>query len=75
MLLIKTQMIEVGLQSGTVEKVLLEISNGLDEENEELIKKIAAAMDPILILVVGAIVGGIVFAVYCPIFSIINSIN
>lgn len=63
-------MVAVGEASGRLEDALDEIARYYGRELERSIKLITALLEPVLILVVGAIVGFIVFATLLPIFQI-----
>lgn len=63
-------MISVGEGSGKVTEALEEIANVYEREVDQSIKIMSSLMEPLLILVVGAIVGFIVFAMLLPVFNI-----
>ena len=63
-------MIAVGEEGGRLEESLAEISIVYEKEVEQSIKIMTALLEPVLILVVGAVVGFIVFAMLLPIFNI-----
>ena len=63
-------MIAVGEQGGKLEGTLAEISTVYDREVDQAITIATALLEPILILIVGAVVGFIVFAMLMPIFNI-----
>ena len=63
-------MIAVGEQGGKLEGALAEVSAVYEREVDQAIKIATALLEPILILVVGAVVGFMVFAMLMPIFNI-----
>ena len=63
-------MVMVGEKSGRLVESLEEIADVYEREVEQSIKIMSSLMEPILILVVGAIVGFIVFAMLLPVFNI-----
>ena len=63
-------MISVGEESGRVAEALGEIANVYERETEQSIKIMSSLIEPLLILVVGAVVGFIVFAMLLPVFNI-----
>lgn len=63
-------MIAVGEEGGHLEESLAEIANVYEREVEQSMKIMASLLEPILILIVGGIVGFIVFAMLLPIFNI-----
>jgi type IV pilus assembly protein PilC len=70
-----TQMLTVGEKSGTLEEVLEEIGTYYAQEAEEDLKNIAQVIEPILILVVGVLVGLIVVSIIAPIYSLIGDLQ
>jgi len=63
-------MVAVGEESGRLEDALTEVSRLYERELERGMKIMTALLEPALILVVGAIVGFIIFATLLPIFQI-----
>ena len=63
-------MIAVGEEGGKLEESLSEIANTYEKEVEQALKIMTALLEPLLILIVGAVVGFIVFAMLLPIFDI-----
>lgn len=63
-------LISIGEESGNLTEILEEIADSYESETNEQIKIITTLLEPILILVVGLIIGFIVFAILLPIFSI-----
>ncbi len=69
------QMIRVGEESGDMESMLTTLANYYDEEVETTTATVMAAIEPLLIVVLALIVGGIVFAVIMPLGSIYASLE
>ena len=65
-----TQMINVGEQTGALDTMLSKIA-----EFYGTVEALLKAMEPIMIVVLGSIVGGMIVAMYLPIFSVINTIQ
>jgi len=63
-------MIAVGEESGKLDDSLAEIGDAYEREIQQAIKLITTLLEPLLILVVGAVVGFIVFAMLLPIFDV-----
>jgi type II secretory pathway component PulF len=61
--------VAVGEESGNVGEALTEVANHYEREAERLLQTMATLLEPMLILVVGAVVGFIVMAVLLPIFE------
>lgn len=65
-----TRMIAIGEKSGSLEQLLEKISVFYDEQVSAAVKGLTAMIEPLLIGLMGALVGTIVFAVFMPIFEI-----
>ncbi len=63
------QMIQVGEQSGELEKMLYKIADVFENEVESTIMRLTAYLEPVMILVMGSIVGFIVLSICLPIFE------
>ncbi|MDH3296887.1 MAG: type II secretion system F family protein [Gemmatimonadota bacterium] len=70
-----TQMISVGEETGDLDGMLTKIADFYDEEVDVAVEALLKAMEPIMIVVLGSIVGGMIVAMYLPIFSVINTIQ
>lgn len=64
------QMIEVGEQSGALDTMLSKIADFYDDEVDDAVGNLTAMMEPILMLFLGTTVGGLVIAMYLPIFKL-----
>lgn len=69
-----TQMVSVGEQTGALSSMLGKVADFYDEEVNTAVEALVALMEPILILVLGGLVGGIIIAMYMPMFDIIGKI-
>ncbi len=69
-----TQMVSVGEQTGALSNMLGKIADFYDEEVNQSVEALVALMEPILILVLGGLVGGVIIAMYMPMFDIIGKI-
>ncbi|HEY5594225.1 MAG TPA: type II secretion system inner membrane protein GspF [Nitrospiria bacterium] len=65
-----THMIAVGEKSGELEPMLVRVSEAYDNEVEAIIGTLTALLTPVMILVMGAIIGFIVMAILLPIFEL-----
>ncbi len=70
-----TQMINVGEQTGTIDEMLDKIADFYDDEVDTAVEALLAAMEPILIVFLGVVVGGMIVAMYLPIFDMINVVG
>ncbi len=69
------QMIAVGEETGNIDGMLAKISDFYDTEVESLTESLTSLMEPLMIAVIGIIVGGMVIALYLPMFSIYDLIE
>lgn len=65
-----TQMIQVGEESGTMEKVLAEVSNFYEEEIDDTMKNLSSIIEPVLVMVIGAVVGVLAVGLIMPIYNL-----
>ncbi|WP_104193410.1 type II secretion system F family protein [Cryobacterium sp. Y82] len=70
-----TQMIAVGEDVGTLELMLDKIADFYDQEVHTTTEQLTAMIEPLLIAFLGVVIGGMVVALYLPIFSIASMIN
>lgn len=68
------QMIAVGEQAGTMEDNLKDLATFFEEELELELNTITVLIEPLLILVIGGVVGVVAFAVIWPMYSLVNQI-
>jgi type IV pilus assembly protein PilC len=69
------QMISVGEQTGALDTMLSKIADFYEDEVDTAVANLMTLMEPILILFLGTVVGGIVISMYLPIFSLINQLT
>jgi len=70
-----TQMINVGEQTGTIDEMLDKIADFYDDEVDTAVEALLAAMEPLLIVFLGVVVGGMIVSMYLPIFDMINVVG
>ena len=70
-----TQMMAVGEDSGSLETMLEKISEFYDQEVEATTEQLTSLIEPIMILGIGIIVGGMIVALYLPIFNVFELIQ
>jgi len=70
-----TNLISVGEDAGNLEEMLYKLSDYYDVEIDATIRALASLIEPLLIIVIGIIVGIIVVSLYLPIFNLVNIIN
>ena len=69
-----TQMIGVGEQTGAMDAMLQKIADFYEDEVDAAVKDMLTAIEPIMIVVLGVIVGGVVISMYLPLFSLIGKL-
>ena len=69
-----TQMIGVGEQTGAMDAMLQKIADFYEDEVDAAVKDLLAAMEPMMIVILGVVVGGIVISMYLPLFSLIGQL-
>jgi type IV pilus assembly protein PilC len=69
------RMITAGEQTGKIDSMLERIADFLDEEIETILSGLTALIEPILIVFLGVVVGGIVICMFLPIFKMSEIIN
>ncbi|HKV76369.1 MAG TPA: type II secretion system F family protein [Gemmatimonadales bacterium] len=68
-------MISVGESTGGLDEMLSKIADFYDEEVDVAVGALLSLMEPIMIVVLGVIVGGMVVAMYLPIFDMVNAVQ
>ena len=69
------QMMAVGEETGALDEMLEKIADFYDEEVEATVSSLTSLLEPALIVVLGGSVGGMVVALYMPMFNIINLVQ
>ena len=69
------QMIKIGEQSGRIDEMLGKVAQVYEDELDEQIKNISTAIEPILMVVLAVVAGGMVGAILLPIYGLVNGIN
>jgi type IV pilus assembly protein PilC len=69
------QMISVGEQTGALDVMLSKIADFYEDEVDTAVGNLMTLMEPVLILFLGTVVGGIVISMYLPIFDLINQLG
>ncbi|GGN67217.1 type II secretion system protein F [Actinoplanes lobatus] len=70
-----TQMIEVGEESGQISQMLDKVADFYDREVDAAAESLTASIEPIMVLVMGTVVGGMVICLYLPMFTIYQNIQ
>jgi type IV pilus assembly protein PilC len=68
-------MISVGEQTGALEAMLSKIADFYEDEVDEATANMLALLEPIMIMFLGVVIGGIVISMYLPMFDLISKIG
>jgi type IV pilus assembly protein PilC len=69
------QMVAVGEETGALDSMLSKIADFYEDEVEAAVKALTSILEPIMIIVVGGIVGFVVIAMYMPLFKVYDQIK
>jgi type IV pilus assembly protein PilC len=69
------QMVGVGEQTGALDAMLAKMSDFYEDEVDAAVADLLTAMEPMMILFLGVVVGGIVISMYLPLFSLIGQLS
>jgi len=70
-----SQMIEVGENTGNLTQTLLYLNNFYETEVDEITKNLSTILEPLLLIIMGVIVGFVAIAIITPIYSITQSVS
>ena len=73
--LMVVQMIAVGEQTGALDRMLNKIADFYDEEVDVAVAGLTSLLEPLLVIFLGVIIGGVVIAMYLPIFKLISVVG
>ncbi len=69
-----TQMISVGEETGALDTMLSKIADFYEDEVDTAVDNLMALLEPVMIVFLGVVIGGIVISMYLPMFDLINKI-
>jgi len=67
---IVTQMVAIGEESGALDSMLGKVAGFFEDEVDEAVAALASLMEPLIMVVLGVLIGGMVIAMYLPIFKL-----
>jgi type IV pilus assembly protein PilC len=67
-----TQMVSVGEATGTLDEMMTKLADFYDEEVDASVSALLSIMEPVMLIVVGGMVGSLVVSMYLPIFSLMQ---
>ena len=65
-----TQMVSIGEESGSLDAMLGKVADFYEEEVDEAVDSLASLMEPMIMAILGVLIGGLVVAMYLPIFKL-----
>ncbi len=65
-----TQMVAIGEESGALEQMLSKVAEAYEEEVDAAVASLSSLMEPVIMVVLGVLIGGLVIAMYLPIFKL-----
>lgn len=69
------RMLEVGEQTGGLDEMLTRVADFHDHEVDVALDVLIAAVEPVMVVVLGVVVGGMIVAMYLPMFDMMNLVN
>jgi type IV pilus assembly protein PilC len=69
------RMLAVGEGTGALEEMLMEVSEYLETHVEEKVQLLTTAIEPAVMILMGVVVGGVIIAMYLPIFKIAGTVG
>ena len=69
------QMISIGEETGSLDAMLNKVADFYESEVETQLQSLAAALEPLMIVVLGVVVGFIVIAMFMPLIQIVSSLS
>ncbi|NJN56357.1 MAG: type II secretion system F family protein [Leptolyngbyaceae cyanobacterium SL_5_9] len=69
------QMISIGEETGEIDTMLMKVADFYEDEVEQAVKALTSIMEPIMIVILGGMVGSILVAMYLPMFKVMDAIG
>lgn len=69
------QMVAIGEESGSMDKMLDKVADFYEEEVDNLVDNLSSLMEPMIMAILGVLVGGLIVAMYLPIFKLGSAIH
>jgi type IV pilus assembly protein PilC len=64
------QMVAIGEESGSLENMLAKVADFFEEEVDNAVDSLSSLLEPLIMAVLGILIGGLVIAMYLPIFKL-----
>ncbi len=65
-----TQMVSIGEESGSLDNMLGKVADFYEDEVDEAVSSLSSLMEPLIMVILGVLIGGLVIAMYLPIFKL-----
>ena len=65
-----TQMVSIGEESGALDQMLSKVAEFYEDEVDAAVASLSSLMEPIIMVILGGLIGGLVIAMYLPIFKL-----
>jgi type IV pilus assembly protein PilC len=69
------QMTAIGEESGSLDEMLAKVATFYEDEVDHMVDNLSSLMEPMIMAVLGVVVGGLVIAMYLPIFQLGNVVG
>jgi type IV pilus assembly protein PilC len=69
------QMMSIGEETGELDKMLGKVGEFYEDEVEQAIKGLTSMLEPLMIVVIGGMVGSILLSMYLPMFAVMENIG
>lgn len=69
------QMMSIGEETGELDKMLIKVGEFYEDEVEQAIKGLTSMLEPLMIVVIGGMVGSILLSMYLPMFAVMDQIK
>jgi type IV pilus assembly protein PilC len=73
--LMAIQMISIGEETGELDGMLMKIADFYEDEVEQAVKALTSILEPIMIVVLGGMVGTILMSMYLPLFAVFEKLG
>ncbi|MEW6545289.1 MAG: type II secretion system F family protein [Bacillota bacterium] len=70
-----TQMVAVGEESGALDRMFVRVAETFETEAERLSQRLTALVEPVVIVLLGLVVGGIMISIFLPMFSVLRYVG
>jgi len=68
-------MVAIGEESGALDQMLSKVADFYEQEVDDAVESLSSLMEPMIMVILGVLIGGLVVAMYLPIFKIAGAIE